>query len=81
MTAATGKFYSNGLDLDWLFARADQYQDYVRSVHELLARMLFRHRALVLFAGQRGVIGVSPPSLADGTFFSALAGTAAAGTR
>ncbi|ACZ88032.1 enoyl-CoA hydratase-related protein [Streptosporangium roseum] len=40
VTAATGKFYSNGLDLDWLFAHADQHQDYVVSVHELLARML-----------------------------------------
>lgn len=40
VTAATGKFYSNGLDLDWLFAHADQHQNYVVSVHELLARML-----------------------------------------
>jgi enoyl-CoA hydratase/carnithine racemase len=40
VTAATGKFYSTGLDLDWLFAHADQQQDYVASVHELLARML-----------------------------------------
>jgi Delta3-Delta2-enoyl-CoA isomerase len=40
VTAATGKFYSNGLDLDWLFAHADQHQDYLSSVHQLLARML-----------------------------------------
>jgi enoyl-CoA hydratase/carnithine racemase len=40
VTVATGKFYSNGLDLDWLFAHADQYQEYVISVQELLARML-----------------------------------------
>jgi enoyl-CoA hydratase/carnithine racemase len=40
VTAATGKFYSNGLDLDWLFAHADQQHDYVMAVHELLARML-----------------------------------------
>jgi len=40
VTAATGKFYSNGLDLDWLFAHADQHQDYISSVHALLARML-----------------------------------------
>jgi enoyl-CoA hydratase/carnithine racemase len=39
VTAATGKF-SNGLDLDWLFAHADRHQDYVVSVHELFARML-----------------------------------------
>ncbi|MXM65376.1 enoyl-CoA hydratase/isomerase family protein [Streptomyces sp. HUCO-GS316] len=40
VTAATGKIYSNGLDLDWLFAHADQYQDYVVSVHALFAKML-----------------------------------------
>jgi enoyl-CoA hydratase/carnithine racemase len=40
VTAATGKFYSNGLDLEWLFAHPDHYQDYLVMVHELLARML-----------------------------------------
>ncbi|MEH0419775.1 enoyl-CoA hydratase-related protein [Streptomyces sp. B21-083] len=40
VTAATGKFYSNGLDLEWLFANADRYQDYVVSVHALFARVL-----------------------------------------
>ncbi|MFE5948726.1 enoyl-CoA hydratase-related protein [Streptomyces sp. NPDC056480] len=40
VTAATGKFYSNGLDLEWLFAHADEHMDYVVSVHELFARML-----------------------------------------
>ncbi|MDQ1039034.1 enoyl-CoA hydratase/carnithine racemase [Streptomyces sp. V3I8] len=40
VTTATGKFYSNGLDLDWLFAHGDQYEDYVVSVHELFARLL-----------------------------------------
>jgi Delta3-Delta2-enoyl-CoA isomerase len=40
VTAATGKFYSNGLDLDWLSAHTDHYQDYVVTVHELFARML-----------------------------------------
>jgi enoyl-CoA hydratase/carnithine racemase len=40
VTTATGKFYSNGLDLDWLFAHADQHQDYVVSVHELFAQLL-----------------------------------------
>jgi len=40
VTAATGKFYSNGLDLEWLLAHADQHQDYVVSVHALFARML-----------------------------------------
>jgi Delta3-Delta2-enoyl-CoA isomerase len=40
VTTATGKFYSNGLDLDWLFAHADQQREYLGSVQELLARML-----------------------------------------
>ncbi|MET8893561.1 enoyl-CoA hydratase-related protein [Streptomyces albogriseolus] len=40
VTAATGKFWSNGLDLEWLFANADHYHDYVVSVHELFARTL-----------------------------------------
>ncbi|MFJ8107641.1 enoyl-CoA hydratase-related protein [Streptomyces sp. NPDC096132] len=40
VTAATGKFYSNGLDLDWLFAHADQHMDYVVSVQALFARLL-----------------------------------------
>jgi Delta3-Delta2-enoyl-CoA isomerase len=40
VTAATGKFFSNGLDLDWLFAHADQHEDYVIRVQELLARVL-----------------------------------------
>jgi enoyl-CoA hydratase/carnithine racemase len=40
VTAATGKFYSNGLDLDWLFAHADAHRDYIVSVHALLARLL-----------------------------------------
>ncbi len=40
VTTATGKFYSNGLDLDWLFAHADKQRAYLGSVQELLARML-----------------------------------------
>jgi enoyl-CoA hydratase/carnithine racemase len=40
VTAATGKFYSNGLDLDWLGAHGEQYNAYVNSVHELFARLL-----------------------------------------
>jgi enoyl-CoA hydratase/carnithine racemase len=40
VTAATGKFFSNGLDVDWLVAHADRHEAYVLSVHELLARML-----------------------------------------
>ena len=40
VTTATGKFFSNGLDLEWLFAHADQHEDYVVRVHDLLARVL-----------------------------------------
>ncbi|MFE6646650.1 enoyl-CoA hydratase-related protein [Nocardioides sp. NPDC057772] len=37
---ATGKFYSNGLDLDWLGQNADQFESYVADVQALLARLL-----------------------------------------
>jgi Delta3-Delta2-enoyl-CoA isomerase len=40
VTAATGKYFSNGLDLDWLLAHGDQYEEYVASVHGLFARVL-----------------------------------------
>lgn len=40
VTAASGKFFSNGLDLEWLGANARRHQEYVVSVHELFARML-----------------------------------------
>lgn len=40
VTTATGKFYSNGLDLDWLNAHADQRDRYRTSVHQLFARVL-----------------------------------------
>jgi enoyl-CoA hydratase/carnithine racemase len=40
VTVATGKFFSNGLDLDWLFAHADQHEAYVVRVQDLLARVL-----------------------------------------
>jgi Delta3-Delta2-enoyl-CoA isomerase len=40
VTAATGKFYSNGLDLDWLSAHPDQFHEYLASVQELMARLL-----------------------------------------
>jgi enoyl-CoA hydratase/carnithine racemase len=35
-----GKFYSNGLDLDWLMAHGDQTQWYVGRVQSMLARFL-----------------------------------------
>jgi enoyl-CoA hydratase/carnithine racemase len=40
VTAGTGKFYSNGLDLDWLGAHSDQFESYLGRVHELFARLL-----------------------------------------
>ncbi len=40
VTTATGKFYSTGLDLDWLSNNGDQMQDYIVSVHALFARVL-----------------------------------------
>jgi enoyl-CoA hydratase/carnithine racemase len=40
VTTATGKFYSNGLDLDWLTAHADQWQPYVAAVQALFGRIL-----------------------------------------
>ncbi|MFD3586074.1 enoyl-CoA hydratase-related protein [Streptomyces sp. NPDC058683] len=40
VTAATGKFYSNGLDLEWLSAHPDQHESYTASVHKLFARVL-----------------------------------------
>jgi Delta3-Delta2-enoyl-CoA isomerase len=40
VTAADGKFYSNGLDLDWLRDHPEQQDDYLARVHRLLARTL-----------------------------------------
>jgi Delta3-Delta2-enoyl-CoA isomerase len=40
VTTADGKFFSNGLDLDWLGANPDQMTDYLRSVQALLVRVL-----------------------------------------
>src|SRR5947209_2316610 len=40
VTAATGKFFSNGLDLDWLAAHPDRRAGYVHDVQALLARLL-----------------------------------------
>jgi enoyl-CoA hydratase/carnithine racemase len=37
---ATGKFFSNGLDLDWVMANPEQLRGYVTNVHELFARVL-----------------------------------------
>lgn len=40
VTTATGKFWSNGLDLEWLLAHPERYGDYSLQVHGLLARVL-----------------------------------------
>ncbi|WP_025272335.1 enoyl-CoA hydratase-related protein [Haloglycomyces albus] len=40
VTTATGKFFSNGLDLEWLAEHPEQWNDYVVSVHRLFARYL-----------------------------------------
>lgn len=40
VTAATGKFWSNGLDLDWLGQNPEKYPEYAVQVHTLLARIL-----------------------------------------
>jgi enoyl-CoA hydratase/carnithine racemase len=40
VTTATGKFFSNGLDLAWVDAHREQYEAYVLSVHRLYARLL-----------------------------------------
>ena len=37
VTTATGKFYSNGLDLDWLGANGDKAKWYVQQVQSLFA--------------------------------------------
>ena len=40
VTTGGGKFYTNGLDLDWLAANGEQTQWYVGRVQSMLARML-----------------------------------------
>ena len=40
VTTGGGKFYSNGLDLDWLMAHGDRTAEYVADVQELFARVL-----------------------------------------
>jgi enoyl-CoA hydratase/carnithine racemase len=40
VTKATGKFWSNGLDLEWMAANPEGLERFVGRVHELLARVL-----------------------------------------
>jgi enoyl-CoA hydratase/carnithine racemase len=40
VTAATGKFWSNGLDLDWMGANQERVGEVVDQVHDLYAKLL-----------------------------------------
>lgn len=40
LVTASGKFFSNGLDLEWLQANPNELQSYVAQVHEMLRRVL-----------------------------------------
>lgn len=40
VTTATGKFFSNGLDLDWLSENSSEFITYVVQVHRLFERVL-----------------------------------------
>jgi enoyl-CoA hydratase/carnithine racemase len=40
VTTATGKFYSNGLDTEWLFGNLDKMHGYLDRVHSLYTRLL-----------------------------------------
>lgn len=40
VTAASGKHWSTGLDLDWLATQGDAVGDFISRMHELLARVL-----------------------------------------
>ncbi|QXJ25382.1 enoyl-CoA hydratase/isomerase family protein [Actinomadura graeca] len=40
VTTGTGRFYSNGLDVEWLEGNQDRIEDHLRRVHGLYARLL-----------------------------------------
>src|SRR3954464_435182 len=40
VTTASGKIWSNGLDLEWLMAHPERFTAYTASVHDLFARVL-----------------------------------------
>lgn len=40
VTTGEGKFYSNGMDLDWLAAAPDRAGEYLRAIYRLLGRVL-----------------------------------------
>jgi enoyl-CoA hydratase/carnithine racemase len=40
VTTGEGKYYSNGLDLDWIMSAGDEANGFVQEVHEVFGRML-----------------------------------------
>lgn len=40
VTTARGKYFSNGLDLEWLAANLEQHAEYVQTVQNIFARLL-----------------------------------------
>lgn len=40
VTTGTGKFFSNGLDVDWIFGHMDQFHSYLDQVHTVFSRIL-----------------------------------------
>jgi enoyl-CoA hydratase/carnithine racemase len=40
VTTGDGKFYSNGMDLDWLATEPSRAGDYLRAIYRLLGRVL-----------------------------------------
>ena len=40
VTTGEGKFYSNGLDLDWMMSSGDESKGFLSEVHQLLGRIL-----------------------------------------
>src|SRR6478735_7330156 len=40
VTTATGKFFTNGLDTDWIFGNLDKLPEYLDRVHTIYSRLL-----------------------------------------
>ena len=40
VTTGSGKFFSNGLDVEWMTANSDRWEWYVEHIHSLLSRVL-----------------------------------------
>jgi enoyl-CoA hydratase/carnithine racemase len=62
VTTATGKIWSNGLDLEWMAARGGEVEAFVARLHGLLAR--------VLGAGVPSVAAVQGHAFAAGAMFA-----------